>query len=150
MKTTFSIFCLICIISCKSTQASFTPKNIDNKESYVVIDYQEKYKIFEKASVTDLNENEISNLKRILEDALSQYNLLKTKDIDLNKYKLQFVPVINKMGEKEVWVNGLCKQNGENWKHEIILIDDGGNCYFNLKINLSNNKYYDLIVNGEA
>ena len=31
-----------------------------------------------------------------------------------------------------------------------MIVDDGGNCYFNFKINLTTKKFYDLRVNGEA
>ena len=146
MKNVFPIFFLICSLSCT------TPKSInyDYRESYVIIGYQEKYNKFQNSQPTELNEQEISNLNRILEDALSQYNLSKTKKFDLNKYKRQYVPVINNLGEKEVWVNCLCTQNNENWKKEIIVVKDGGSCYFNLKINLTKSKYYDLIINGGA
>ncbi len=55
---------------------------------------------------------------------------------------------INEEGEKEVWVNCFCKTDGQNWKKESIQVDDGGNCYFRVKINLTTGKYHDLMVNG--
>ncbi len=146
MKNVFPLFFLICSLSCTTPK----PVNYDYQESYMIIGYQEKYNIFKNSKPTELNEQEISNLNRILEDALSQYNLSKTSKFDLNDYKRQYVPVINDLGEKEVWINCLCNQNNENWKNGIILVEDGGSCYFNLKINLSKSKYYDLIINGDA
>jgi len=68
--------------------------------------------------------------------------------INLARHKRQYVAFINEEGEKEVWVNCFCDMWGENWRKEIIQVDDGGNCYFNLKINLTTGKYYDLIANG--
>ena len=142
MKNIFLIFFLISSLSCTTSKTT----QYDYKESYVVITYQENYNIFKNSTPTELSEKEISNVNRILEDALSNLSL----KIDLNNYKRQYVAVINSFGEKEVWVNCLCKQNNENWKKEIIFVDDGGSCYFNLKINLSKSRYYDLVINGDA
>ena len=30
------------------------------------------------------------------------------------------------------------------------MVDDGGNCFFNVKVNLNTGQYYDLMVNGNA
>ena len=146
MKNFLPIFFLFCSLSCTTAKSI----NYDYKESYVVIEYKEKYNIFKDANPTELSEVEISNLNRILEEAMSQYDLFKKKKIDLNNYKRQYIPVINKLGEKEVWVNCLCNQSNEIWKKEIIQVLDGGSCYFNLKINLSKNRYYDFVINGDA
>lgn len=75
---------------------------------------------------------------------------LRKEDIVINfmKYKRQYIAVINSNGEKEVSVNCFCAFTGESWKKEIVLVDDGGICYFNLKINLTTGKYYDYMENG--
>lgn len=70
--------------------------------------------------------------------------------INLSNYKRQYIATLNSKGEKEVWVNCFCDPWKKNWKKDLIMVDDGGNCYFNLKINLITGKYYELIVNGEA
>lgn len=73
---------------------------------------------------------------------------IKNYLLDLKKEKRQYIAVINGKGEREVWVNCFCSKGNRNWKMEIILVEDGGVCYFNLKINLSTKRYYDLSVNG--
>ena len=70
--------------------------------------------------------------------------------IRLDKYKRQYVPAINSKGEKEIWINCACGERGKSWKKNIIFVFDGGNCYFNLKVNLTTGKYYDFSVNGSA
>jgi hypothetical protein len=70
--------------------------------------------------------------------------------IDLKKYKRQYIAVINSRGEKEVWINCFCDTSPKGWKNNLIIVEDGGNCYFNLKINLTTDEYYDLMVNGVA
>ena len=70
--------------------------------------------------------------------------------IDLNRYKRQYYATTNENGEKEVWINCFCYCLEKNWREELIIVLDGGNCYFNLKINLKTEKYYDVMVNGHA
>ncbi len=82
-----------------------------------------------------------------------QYQFNEAEDffIDLKQYKRQYVAIINSKGEKEVWINCFCgHQHDKYWKESIIMVSDGGNCYFNLKINLTTHTCYDFIVNGQA
>jgi hypothetical protein len=68
-------------------------------------------------------------------------------------YCKQFVGAINFKGEKTIWVNCFCekyKDDFEKWKTEIVFVKDGGNCYFNIKINVDKNEYYDLNINGNG
>lgn len=68
-------------------------------------------------------------------------------------YCKQFIGAVNFKGEKTIWVNCFCekyKDDFKNWKTEIVFVKDGGNCYFNIKINADKSKYYDLNINGNG
>ena len=71
---------------------------------------------------------------------------------DPKKYYKQFITVINPKGQKEVWVNCFCdKQFGDNdWKKSLVMVDDGGSCFFQLHFNLTTNKVIFFGVNGVA
>ena len=72
-------------------------------------------------------------------------------ELKLDKFKRQYVSVFNERGEKEIWVNFFCNNgNTDQWKTKLIMIKDGGNCYFNLKVNLTNKTYSELKINGYA
>jgi hypothetical protein len=76
---------------------------------------------------------------------------LKDFIINLKMYYRQYIVVKNLKGEKEVWVNCFCTvQNMDYWKKQVVFVDDGGNCFFNVRINLSKRTFTDFIVNGEA
>ena len=66
----------------------------------------------------------------------------------LTKYKVQFVPYLNEKGEKEIWINGFCSDHHIDWRTEIVHAFDGGNCYFTVRLNLSNNKCLAVGTNG--
>jgi hypothetical protein len=104
-----------------------------------------------------LTQQEINQVEGLLVSRVADYNnsLSDEEDeykIDLkNKgYKKQLIAVINSKGEKEIWVNCFCSDWGAPWKTEILIVDDGGPCYFNFKINLTTKKIYEFVVNGFA
>lgn len=73
--------------------------------------------------------------------------------IHLKDYKKQYIAVTNAKGEKEVWANCFCKAIEKRiefveWKKIPVKVIDGGNCFFNVKLNLSKRKAYDLKVNS--
>ena len=125
--------------------------------------------IFKNVTPSDLNENELVKIETILRACIDNFNIEQKQElkklnleypdaefkksehlIKLRKYKRQYIPIINENGEKEVWVNCFCQTNGDRWKKEFVMVLDGGNCYFNLKINLNSGDCYDIMVNGVA
>jgi hypothetical protein len=73
--------------------------------------------------------------------------------MDLKEYKKQYLAVINARGEKEVWANYFCKAIEKriefvDWKKIPVKVIDGGNCFFNVKLNLARRKAYDFTVNS--
>ena len=105
---------------------------------------------------TTLSENEIQQLDSLFRQCIFIYNSNLASDrkrsysIDFLKYKYkrQYIAVINDKGEKEVWINCFCNAQEKHWKTKIILVEDGGNCYFNLKINLTTKDCFEVSVNG--
>ncbi|SFE91722.1 hypothetical protein SAMN05518672_11245 [Chitinophaga sp. CF118] len=71
-------------------------------------------------------------------------------DLKQRNYRKQLIVVVNKNGQKEVWVNCFCRVRDDRWKTEMFDVSDGGNCYFQFKVNLTLNMYYDIRVNGVA
>lgn len=71
----------------------------------------------------------------------------------LENYYMQFAGAILENGDKVIWINCFCYVDNEyfrKWKEDFIMVDDGGNCFFNVKVNLNTNGYFDLMVNGNA
>ncbi|WP_299316759.1 hypothetical protein [uncultured Maribacter sp.] len=54
---------------------------------------------------------------------------------------------VNYSGVKEVWIIFCSTTASDKWRTNIVAVEDGGNCYFNIKINLNTKKYYDLDIN---
>jgi hypothetical protein len=65
-------------------------------------------------------------------------------------YRRQYVCVLNNEGQKEVYLNCFCAFIRADWRKSLIVVKDGGSCFFNFKINLAKRKYYSFFVNGFA
>ena len=125
--------------------------------------------IFKDSKTTDLTNDDLLKIETLLNECINNYNHgqerqfkeindkhpdykldKKNFTIDLTRYKRQYVAVLNSKGEKEVWINCFCGTANQNWKKNLIFVEDGGNCYFNLKISLTRGQHYELMVNGDA
>ena len=101
----------------------------------------------------EMTGKDIQKLEKIFQKSIEDYNRLNPDGpyhLESKNYKRQYVPMINSKGEKEVWVNCFCVTRGDEWKTEIVYVEDGGDCFFNLQINLSKESYSEFRVNGEA
>jgi hypothetical protein len=105
---------------------------------------------FIKSSEKNIENEKYRNIyERVKNIGVEQQIMIKSHFINLEDYKRQYVAIINENGEKEVWVN--CFHNeykNSDWKKEIIQYYDGGNKFFNVKINLTKSEYYGLWING--
>lgn len=141
-----------------------------DKTDYSILTIEPKSDwIFKKGSLSDLSQSELIEAEKILIQAVKQNNELQKQnlkihnekypenkwtetgyELELNKLKRQYWPIINKKGEKVVWINFFCSDNEPIPTDNIVIVMDGGNCYFNIKINLTNKTYSELRINGYA
>jgi hypothetical protein len=89
---------------------------------------------------------------------------IRCDSIEITRYWRQYIVVTNQQGEKETFINFFCNQPediiedgdeirfvpSDRWKSGLVIVEDGGSCYFQIKINLSTKKWYDFGVNGVA
>lgn len=165
IKDTSFLMLIIILISCGNvnTNNSIEPKIEDtliNTSTFAVISFDpsRNFPFDKKCKQAELTNNEIESIDSVLKKCIADYNSSFQGDsnasfkIDLIKgnYRRQYVPILNGKGEKEVWVNCLCSILDDDWKKNILIVDDGGNCFFNLKINLVTGKCYEFRVNGLA
>lgn len=95
---------------------------------------------------------EIKMIEKIIAVTVKEYN--KSRRITISKpgkYYKQIIAVTNAKGEKEVWVNCFCTAAEKKyWHNGVVMVLDGGPCFFNLKINLNTNTVMNWAVNGIA
>jgi hypothetical protein len=109
---------------------------------------------YSNAHAGSLNAMEVDSLEPIVDSAYGAYTRDSTAYLHnlrkLKGYWRQYIALINYNGEKIVWVNFFCADVNGDWKHRVIIVDDGGNCFFQLFINVHLGKAEDLIPNGYA
>ena len=115
---------------------------------------RQKFKIIKE---TKLKEEEFYISQKLLNEKVDEYNFNEKLSptihsgfdfIDLSNYHQQYLVFINFKNEKEVFINCFCEQPSSNWGEVLTEVDDGGNCFFSLRINITNKKAYNLDVNG--
>lgn len=143
------VFTLFSNCSHKENIKSNLKKCID--ENFTYFDNNEKpvdYSINNRDKILTCDEEKLIN--KTIE------NIIKENFSDTSKnpkqYGKQCIVRINEYGEKEVWVNCVFKEDFSisERKKSLIEVEDGGEYFFNFKINISNKKYYKLIINGLA
>lgn len=112
-----------------------------------------------------LNTAEINEAGKLLEQCVAAYNLrqqpayekwsamdsLITRDeffINLSRYRLQYVPATIAGGQKVVYINAFCYAVGEKWRTEVVRVENGGNCFFNVMVSLTAHTFADIHVNA--
>ena len=100
----------------------------------------------------DLSLDEINKIEMLVDSAAKENNKKYGKAFHIenpSKYYKQLIAVINDRGEKEVWVNCFCHlPQGFDWKKNVILVLDGGSCFFNVSVNLTKGLAFDFSVNN--
>ncbi|MFT7250865.1 MAG: hypothetical protein ACI9FW_000582 [Flavobacterium sp.] len=161
----FSVF----FLNCSKSNEKPTPLNYDTKK--IAILDSRKLEDFKNRESAKLGNNDIAEIERLLKLSVSNYNSNQVKLIPyyqkkypnikvgsesvgviiLNNYKRQYVPYVNRKGEKVVWVYcTINKRVHKKWKTELQFAFGGGSDYFRVTINLSNKTYEKLFDNGSA
>lgn len=114
-----------------------------NRDSFIFSEYFKP---------TSISADDIKKIEKIISVTVTEHNKQSTSRINKpGKYYKQIIAVINASGQKEVWVNCFCTPyEKRHWRKGVVLVLDGGPCFFNIKINLSNNTVTSLAVNGSA
>jgi hypothetical protein len=153
------IICLTDVtISCGQVEQTNRIKIDTSKTAIIQFNPKSIYPFDSTFQQSELTQGEVNVIDSLLIACIKDYNSRLDKKhkqwtIDPKKYnyRKQLIVVENIKGEKEVWVNCFCNTWGnDNWKREVLNVHDGGQCYFNFKINLTAKRFYNLIVNGVA
>ncbi|MGH2666325.1 hypothetical protein [Flavobacterium sp.] len=149
------------LLSCTGQKKAVNNAMGDEKLAIISNPEYTKYILGKTYEMWKPEESDLKKVNEILSKAISdnQFYFLKTKEIsEIKKNYRQYLCYINEKGEKIIYVNSMCElftdydKNNKpvifDWKHEMTKTADGGSCYWNIKINITTNTYYDLMING--
>jgi hypothetical protein len=67
----------------------------------------------------------------------------------LAPYKRQYIGIMRN-GRKVIFTNFFCNAFEVDWKTKPVVVDDGGDCFFNVLYDPVSTTFSDLQINGEA
>jgi hypothetical protein len=95
----------------------------------------------------------------IIESSNSYWTLLSVKTA--KKYYRQYSFFIDQNGNRIIYINAFCEllnmpvdssgvmvMKPFDWKNTFMIVDDGGDCFWSIQINLTTMDYFKLHVNG--
>ncbi|TCN55422.1 hypothetical protein D0809_17165 [Flavobacterium circumlabens] len=102
----------------------------------------------ENVESIDLTQVDLKTIDEILSKCIKENPTRLTRL--LIKYNKQCIAVKNSKNEIEVLVFCSCNSNvdKEEFKYQINQVNDGGDCYFSVKLNLKKKSYAELNING--
>jgi hypothetical protein len=135
------------------------PFEVVKTEEYEgVIIPRERAEGFMKAfSVTDEKEawtpdrNSVLKLEERIESYLKKAAAKRSPGLwsKLAKYRRQYIGV-TRSGRKVIFVNFFCDAFDADWKTRPVVVDDGGDCFFNLLYDPVSSTFSGLQINGDA
>ncbi|WP_432673204.1 hypothetical protein [Flavobacterium sp. SM2513] len=151
MKNLLKIVFLALITSncCQAQFGEDSEKKTKQQTFKIAVLKTNTYRGFESFKPAKLSTGELDLLEYFLLERIEYYNKYKAyQKISLKNYNRQYAAAINPKGEKVVFINCFCEHRATNWKKVLNEVDDGGNCFFTLNVNLTLRTAEELDVNG--
>jgi hypothetical protein len=92
----------------------------------------------------------LSELEAALQPALAPAARNRGRLPKWNEYTFQYQGRTTLLGQKFVYVNAFCRQEGHSLDRDWVSVLDGGACFFTAKYDPDSKRVYDLHVNGVA
>lgn len=140
-----------------------TCNNPDDRITVLINDEVRPIIPLKNAKFWNPKEVDFKMVDTILEKAINKnlfFFLNEPRRESLFKYYKQYIPYVDERGHRIIMINAFCEiptfwdKNDEkvdfDWRNNIVLVDDGGDCYWGIKVDLDTQTYFDFMVNGIA
>jgi hypothetical protein len=67
----------------------------------------------------------------------------------LHEYQRQYIG-LERGGRKIIYGNYFCNSGGVDWQQKLVIVIDGGECFFQIEYDVESELFIKLLVNGEA
>lgn len=99
-------------------------------------------------AVDEYNNKIVKEAKKYTEKDKSYASDIEDRKLNLRNYFRQYFISVNSEGEKTIRAFCFCEHSGETWRDEKYIVSDGGDCFFNVNINLSKQNHDELKIHG--
>ena len=97
--------------------------------------------------------DEILKLEEKLPEYLSQSSMVLFHQPPvwerLGEYQRQYIG-FERDGKQMIYANYFCDNMGKNWREDLVIVEDGGDCYFQVEYDVKSGLFSKLLVNGES
>ncbi|WP_153797407.1 hypothetical protein [Foetidibacter luteolus] len=121
-------------------------KDSQDSVQYVILNNLAKDFFDSACKPAALSESEIAVIDSLTKEQMKTERASRAFD----SYKRQFIVVTDSQGDKLVYVNGFCNWKNQTWLSVFVQVDDGGNCFYQMRLNLSKKKVSFFSYNGYA
>lgn len=110
----------------------------------------------EKVKFRPVTEQEAERAKnaaiRYIEDKVSAPESYLRLRYRYEKYTKQYVGFTDENGNEFIYINGFCSEysNIDDLRENLLIVFDGGNCFFRIKIDLKTGKCVSFSIHGVA
>lgn len=155
MKIIRSFIALALLFIATDAAARFNPL-----ATVIMLDTNNQYAWRLKGNeATTLTVKEVERADSLIDVCIAENKVAKEtassigRFIGNHSFMRQIIPSVNKSGEIIIWANCFAEEHAslvDDWHYEPLIVHDGGlgGAFFNVMINLTTRKYYDLYVNG--
>jgi len=152
------IFLILIFTSCGKVNTSDNIALLLNQSDNVWFRYNEMKTWKPNQAEIDLSEKLIL---KIIDEKKAVFNVKQVYN-NIDNYFYQLIPYLDENNRKIIYVNSLCRAfvvnplpnpNGKRkkeigWKNNLIDVNDGGSCFWQVQIDIEKQEYFDFSVNG--
>jgi len=99
------------------------------------------------------SENDISMFEKAIAEYLSQNSTFFYRQPPawerLEEYQRQFIGLMRN-GSHIIYGNYFCDNLGISWRQKLVIVEDGGDCFFQVEYDIERGMFIKLLVNGES
>ncbi len=159
------ILVLICLFSCSKFHKEAV---LSNKETVLLNSDRNDWLLRTKGYVQwKPNNKDFALLDQILCEAIKEgefYFLHKPQKKSIDSFYRQYVPFVNEKEQRIIEINAFCEildiaspsvnkskeLQKETWKQNYVDVMDGGQCYWQLEVNIDEKTYKPIEINQPA
>jgi hypothetical protein len=114
-------------------------------------DFMKAFSGIEEKETWTPGRTDVLKLEKGIESFLKKAAPKGSQDLwtKIPKYKRQYIGIMRK-GRKVIFVNFFCDALNMNWKAAPVVVEDGGDCFFNVLYDPASAAFSDLRINGDA
>lgn len=140
--------------SCAKNDPNITVLNDPANFKYII--YYNNDRLAEGTKSWDISRKDFALIDSLLRskslknDPDDNFSTINIPEKYLENYFRQYIPYIDKNGDRIVYINAACHKEDKKWETSLLVVRDGGDCYWQVKVNVDKKVMYEFGINSIA